>query len=430
MDSIGSLAVIFLCLVLQGMFSGGELALVSSDLNRLRSRAKKGDQAAARAILLLENPEWFLAATLTGTNICVIVSTVTATAFSIDRFGAGQGELLAVLVMVPTLLIFGEMIPKSVFHKYRDTLAPRISLLISLASYVLYPVVYLVARISRGTMRIARKENDLTSSYITKDGLRHLLNNQGPSDILEAEREMVQRILDFSGITTKRIMVPLSAMTSIGQRATLDEAAGLFGEKNFMRIPVYGKRLDDIIGIINYFDILTALRKPVNTPVPQEAIDKYLRKEIIYAPENKPAKDLFVEMNEKNDKMAVVVDEYGGAVGIVTLEDILTEIVGNIEDKNQKFKRLAPGRYLIQAGISLEAANQLLPVVLPAGNYETLGGFILWTMGKIPRPKETFYYDQLRFVIEDADVKSVREILVIYPPEMDRLNANREVSAI
>lgn len=422
MDNLGSFLVILACLVLQGIFSGGELALVSSDINRIRSLAKRGDNRARRTLRLLDQPEWFLATTLTGTNICVVVSTVTATSLSISLFGLGRGEMIAIAFMVPLLLICGEMIPKSIFQQHADFIALRISLVIRLASFVLYPIVFLVARISRGTMRIAKKEKDLTSSYITKDGLRYLLQDQGnDSDILSVEKEMVKRILDFSEVTVEEIMVPLSAMTSLSATASLGEAAEVFSEKRYMRIPVYRDQLINIIGIINYFDLLAAIRQTGNNGPAEPTVEKYIQRRITFVPENKFAKDLLVEMQERNDKMAIVVDEYGGAVGMITMEDILAQIVGSIEDKYDKYKRLAPGRYVVQAHISLEAANQLLPVVLPEGNYETLGGFLLYRMGKIPKRNETYNYPPVRFIIEDADPKAIREILIIFPPELDRV---------
>lgn len=423
MDSLLPLFITLTCLILQGLFSGGELALVSADINRVRHLAKKGNRSAILTLSFLERPDWFLATTLAGTNICVITATATATAFFISFFGAGRGELISTLVMVPTLLIFGEIVPKSLFQQRADKLALQISWLIWIASFIMYPLVFLISRISRGAVGIARREKELTSSYITKSGLRHLLINQGAgSDMLAREQVMVQRILDFSELNVGRVMVSLSTMTALPVTATIEQAAALFAEKKYLRIPVYQGQIFNMVGLINYHDLLRAFHNRKDEIPAAEPVENICRKNVLFVPENKLAKELLLEMRERNEQMAIVVDEYGGAVGMVTIEDILAEIVGELDDhQDAGYRRLAPGRYIFPAQISLEKINQVLPVPLPEADYETLAGFLLARMGKIPRRRETHQYGQIRFIIEDADAKSIREVMVVFPPEMDNI---------
>lgn len=422
MDSLPALLIIMTCLILEGLFSGGELALVSADINRVRQLARKGNRSAILTLSFLERPDWFLATTLAGTNICVITATATATAFFISSFGPGRGELISALVMVPTLLILGEIVPKSIFQQRADKVALRISWLIWIASFIMYPLVFLISRISRGTVGSARRENELTSSYITKSGLRHLLISRGAaSDMLAHEQLMVQRILDFSELNVGRVMVTLSNMAALPITASIEEAVALFAEKKYLRIPLYQDQIFNVVGIINYYDLLTALHNRDSESGSAESVEKICQKNVLFVPENKLAKELLLEMREQNEQMAIVVDEYGGAVGMVTIEDILAEIVGELDDHpDAGYRRLAPGRYIFPAQISLDRINQLLPVPLPEADYETLAGFLLARMGKIPRRKETHQYGQIRFIIEDADAKSIREVMVVFPPEMDK----------
>lgn len=422
MDNISSLLLILACLILEGLFSGGELALVSSDITRVRYLAKKGDPAALRTLKLLERPERFLATTLAGTNLCVITATATATALFISLFGAGRGEIVSVLVMVPMLLFLGEIIPKTLFHQHVDKVALKISGFIWLASLIFYPLVFIVSRITRGTAGGARKERDLANSYITKSGLRHLLKSRGPgSDMLAREQAMVQRILDFSELTVEELMVGLSTMTVLPVTATINQAAALFAEKKYLRIPVYQDQTFNIVGIVHYHDLLQVLHKQGQETIASESIAGIVQERVLFVPENKLAKELLLELGERREKLAIVVDEYGGAVGMATTEDILAEIVGELDNRDAAYRRIAPGRYIFQGQVSLEKLNRLLPVSLPAGDYETLAGFLLARMGKIPRRRETLPYGPVRFIIEDADPRSIREVMAIFPPELETI---------
>jgi putative hemolysin len=422
MDNLFALFLILLCLCLEGLFSGGELALVSSDVNKIRRRARGGSRRAVFSLKLLEKPEWFLATTLTGTNLCVVTSTTIATGLFIDLYGAAQGAMVSILVMIPTLLILGEIVPKSIFRQHAENVVETLSPFIWLASWLFSPVVFIISKITRGTIRLSAGEKNLSvSSYITRSGLKYILDHHGEeSDILSAEKDMVTRILDFSEVTVSQIMIPLSVMTALPVTATIGEAAHLLAEKKYLRVPVYRGQVLNIIGIIHYFDLLAATRGASGPPIPDsEAVERLLRPVQFYVPEAKPAKDLLVELRGMRERMAVVVDEYGGAVGIVTVEDILEEIVGEIHDEYgigaKSYKQIAPGMYLFNAQTSIGQIREMISPDIPEGDYATLGGFLLHKMGKIPKRKEIFRHGPILFVIEDVDVKSIREVMIILP---------------
>ena len=417
--------LILVCLGLEGLFSGGELALIAADIHKIRHQAERGSRSALKALQLLERPERFLATTLTGTNLCVVTSTAVATALFISLFGESRGELISVVVMVPAILIMGELIPKSLFQQRAEVVAIRISWFIWTFSWLFFPLVYAISKVSRGTVHITTGEKAAGGGapFITKSGLKFLLGRPDKgSDIQRAEREMVRRILDFSEVTVGRIMVPLSAMAALPVTATLEEAALVISERRYLRIPVYQNQIFNITGILHYFDLLEALkerRSDGSTPAGGDTIAACVKPVVLYVPEAKPAKDLIVELRSRGERMAVVVDEYGGAVGIVTIEDILEEIVGEIDDEYDSGTRLyrivGPGRYLFNARISVEKVRQLIPMEIPEGDYETLGGFILHSMGRIPKRRETLKVGTILLVIEDVDPKSIMEVLAIVP---------------
>lgn len=425
MDNMVMLIVIVLCLCLEGLYSGGEIAFISSDINRIRYKAKKGSRSARLALKLLESPEWFLATTLTGTNVSIVTSTTLATALFITMLGTARGEMASMLIMVPTLLLM--IVSRSLFRQYAETMAMKLAYFIWYSSVLFFPLVYLIAKLSRGTLKISTGEAGHPYSYVTKNGLKYILEKQGVNtDILSVEKDMVRNIIDFSDVTVGRIMVPLSKMISLPVTATLQEATKLAAEKNYLRIPVYRDQIFNIIGILHYFDLLENLRdQAVNRSnvSENETIACCLKPVVFYVPETKIAKDLLIELHVRGERMAVVVDEYGGAVGIVTVEDILEEVVGEIDDEydtgEKLYKKIGPGKYLFNAQMHIDKVKQVTAVEIPEGDYETLGGFLLYEMGKIPKRRDALRHGNILFVIEDADAKSIKEVLIELPFDVD-----------
>jgi putative hemolysin len=426
MDNLFTIFIILVCLCLEGLYSGGEIAYVSADINRIRYMAKGGSRSARLALKLLDLPEWFLATTLTGTNVCIVTSATLATVLFISLLGTSRGEAVSMMVMIPTLFVM--IVSRSVFQRHSEFMAIKLAYFIWCSSFLFFPVVYLIAKISRGTVKMSTGETGRTYSYVTKNGLKYILEEQGVStDILSAEKDMIRNIIDFSDVTVDTVMVPLSKMISMPVTATLGEAIQLVTEKKYLRIPVYHEQVYNIIGILHYYDLLERLNKQGADRLQSSedgTIKSYLKPVVFYVPETKIAKELLIELQIRGERMAVVVDEYGGAIGIVTIEDILEEIVGEIEDEydtgEKLYKKIAPGRYLFNSQISIEKVGQIIEVDIPDGNYETLGGFLLYKMGKIPKRKETWKYGDTLFVIEDADMKSIREVLVLIPSGIDK----------
>jgi len=333
------------------------------------------------------------------------------------------------VVMIPLILIVGEVIPKSIFQQNADRLAPKISWFLWIASWILCPVVFLISRISRRVLSAFSENKDLAyASYITKHGLESLLRDGKSGDIMKSEKEMIQRIFNFSDSTAEQIMVPLSNVTVVPAHMTISEATSIIIDKGYSQIPVYSDQTFNIIGILYSFDIMEALYRKDQGPLsPEEArVENYTKKNVLYIPETKLAKELFFELQNRGEHMAVIVDEYGGAVGIVTIEDILEEIVGEIEDEYHSdgavlYRKVGPGRYLFDAQAKIDTVRTLLPVTIPPGDYETLGGFLLYKMGRIPKRRDIFKHGTVTFVIEDADMKLIREVMVILPPGVDLL---------
>ncbi len=426
------LAVIAVCALLQGLFSGGEIALVSSDIHRLRQRARRGSRAAGVAMELREKPHLFLSMAPIGTNLCEITASTGATLLFISLFGPSLGEWLAVGIMIPVLLVIAEIIPKSICQARPEKAAERLSWFLRGASWVLAPFVFVVSRVTLRVVLSLTGKKDLTySPYITRDALVSLISSgsEGETDILRSEKDMVRRVFEFSETTAGEIMVPLSAMTALPVTATVEEAARLVMEQGFLRIPVYRDQVLNIIGILDTFDLLACIRPDGSSPGESPGfVDACLKTDVFYVPDTAQAKELLLEMKARGERMAVVVDEYGGAVGVVSLEDILEEVVGEIHDEydsgERLVRRLGPGSYLFNARVSIERIRTLLPVEFPEGDYETLGGFLLARMGRIPKRRDTYTIGPVIFTVEDAGERAVREVMVQFPPDLERLTSD------
>jgi CBS domain containing-hemolysin-like protein len=418
------IAVIFICLILEALYSGGEIALIASDIHRMKFFARRGSFSAEQAVKLMEKPEWFISTTLIGTNLAIIVGSTLATGLLIGAFGPLRGEKISFFVMLPTLFIM-IMIRRTFLHR-AEAMAIRVALFIRVSSVILYPLAYIIALISKGAVSVSTGQKINQNSYITKEGLKYILGeNTKGGDILKTEKEMVSRVFDFSELTADKIMIPISVLTALPITTKIDEAAGFVAGKKYLRIPVYKDQVINIVGILNYFDLLSTIQryKDSGGKTADETIATCLQTEVFYVPETKKASELLMDLQKRQEHMAVVVDEYGGAVGIVTIEDIGEEIVGSIDneyDSGEKlYKKLAPGRYLINGRIDMDTLNQLLATKFPEGNYETLGGFLMHRLGKIPQRRERLDYKGITFIIENADQKSIKEVLVIFPVQLD-----------
>ena len=420
------IGVIFICLVLEALYSGGEVALFSSDINKMKFLAGRGSSSAGQAVKLLETPEWFISTTLIGTNLSIIVASTLATGIFISYFGPVHGEQISLIVMLPTLFIM--IIVRSFFQHYAETMAIKIAYFIRWSSVVFYPLAYVIAGISRQAVLFSTDQKLKQASYITKEGLKFILGEKTEgSDILKTEREMVTRVFDFSELTADKIMVPISALTALSIGAKIEEAVQVFTSKKYLRIPVYQDTVYNIIGILHYFDLLETLignKDNLENTDAATTIASFLQTDVFFVPETKKASELLIDMQRRHEHMAIVVDEYGGAVGIVTIEDIGEEIVGSIDDEyttgERLYKKIAPGRYLINSRMEVDDLNKVLSTKFPDGNYETLGGFLMNRMGKIPQRRERLEYNGITFIIENADQKSVKEVLVSFPAQLDK----------
>ncbi len=392
---------------LEAFFSGSEMALVAANDKRLKLLADEGSRGAKQALRLLAEPEWLFSTTQLGINICSVSNAVLTTALLLQILGPGR-EWLAIAILAPILLFFGQLLPKNLFRQHATGLAPRLAPPLLLVRYLLYPLVAAGALLSGRAQRLAGVAEP-RSPYVTREEFLLLLGQAeggGPTlELRAAEKKLILKMFSFTRTAVREALVPLIEVSAVPEQASVAEALEVFREKPYSRLPVYRERIDDIVGVLNSFDLLGA--------EPAASIIRF-RRPAHYVPETKRVDELLVDMQRKRLHLAVVVDEYGGAVGIVTVEDLLEEIMGEIRDEfepeQRRLVRLGEGRYLASARLEIDELNERLGVGLTKDGYETLGGLILQRLGRVPGAGEVLREGRLTMTVRSATERAIKEV--------------------
>ncbi|MBU4344350.1 MAG: hemolysin family protein [Desulfobacteraceae bacterium] len=400
--------IIALCVLIQAFFSGSEMMLIASNKLKLRQEIAKGTKGARLALNMINNQQWFLATTSTGTNMFVIISSVIAATYFHHFFGI-YGEPLTIIIMSPVLLMFGEIIPRTLFQQNATEIAPRIAKTLWIASRIISPVTYLVFQASRLFYGRSGREAFKKQHLITRKDLALMLRvSDKESDLQKKEKKLIHRVFHLAESDVADVMVPLVNVTAIPDTTTVEDAIKIIGRTGYSKLPVFKDRIDNLTGVIFDRDIL-------DVPDTLANIGQFIRK-AVFVPELKRADDLLISFQKTRDSIAIVVDEYGGSVGIITLEDILEEVVEEIRDEYDsetgQFVRLGKNRFLVNAAMEIEHANEKMNLNLPKEDYETIGGFLLKQMGKIPKKGEILIYRNIKFTVGLSDKKSIHEVIV------------------
>jgi putative hemolysin len=405
------LGIFILFILLEGFFTCSEIALVSANHRQLENLAAEGQKGARMAQKMLRFPEKLFATTLLGANISQTVNTVLVSALLIHLYGP-TGELGAVLALPPLILIFAEILPKSIGRMNPTLTAQRVGFPIWLASCILLPITWIFAFFGRAVLWLTGSRGAAVP-FVTREELQMVVKAGADEVELEtSERAIIHRILHFSQTMVREAMIPLIEVVAIPETYLVSQALEEFRRGPFSRLPVYRRRIDNIIGFVHSFDLL-------GEKDTSQSIKKFIHP-VRFVPETKRADQLLLEMQQLGIHLVVAVDEYGGAVGIVTLEDLLEEVVGEIADEFdrdvQVFKKLGEASYLVNARMEIEALNESLNLNLPLGNYHTLGGFLIKLVGDIPRIGERIRYKNLVFVVRTGDLRAIKEVEVHVEP--------------
>ncbi|WP_457622804.1 hemolysin family protein [Persephonella sp.] len=398
-------------LILEGFFSGSELALFSVNRTRLKYLAKNGDKRAKKVYLTLEKRfDEYVATCLIGTTLSIVTITALFVSF-LHEFSTivplihSKEELFAEAIIVFTLL-FGEIIPKSVFQHYADRIIFYLIPAIEFFRKLLYPLLLIAKVITRIVFFIFRLE-EKRDKILTREELLDalILESEG---IEEFEKKIVVNVLIFEERRLSEIVVPLSDVIAVEYSSKVGDIIQIFKETGYSRIPVYKKRIDQITGVIRSYDLADAKL--------DEPIQKYVNP-LRYVPEFTSLPNVLKGFKQFKDHMVVVVDERGATMGIITLEDVLEEIVGEIRDEFSKrerrmIKRQIKDKLIVDGRMEIKEIEMIIGEKFPKGPYETVGGMIIYQLGRMPKRREKIIIGSVRFTVLKTNVRRVQEVLI------------------
>jgi magnesium and cobalt exporter, CNNM family len=399
------------CLLVTMFFSAAEMAFIAANRLRLRHLAEEGSRTAARYLEDFRRPERVLSTAMMGVTIAHIVASSAAT-FALLPVLGGWAPWVVTAALTPVMLVFGEIIPKAVAREWATSLILRVYRPIRWASALLVPFVWATNNIVSALLRFFGGPTADARQFVSREELKALLAMEpDEADVTTVEAEMIDKIFDLGDTTVREVMVPLVEVAMLPESATPADAIALIGQRGFSRIPIYAQRETDVVGVVTAMDLLKGGA--------DVATLAELRRAVAYVPETKRIDDLLREMQRSRTHMAVVVDEYGGSTGVVTLEDILEQIVGEIQDEHDRapasVDRLPDGSYWVAARTNIEELNEALDWALPKQDYETVAGLVLATLHRIPRMGEEFQVGGYTITVLDADARHVKAVKITPP---------------
>ena len=393
------------------MFSGFETGMISINQINLEHKARR-NRSAARLLAFIRQPDRFLGTTLIGNNI-VNVLLASLSTYLVHRIHTPwlPAKYSAILIAV-IVLSFGEIIPKAIFRDHAETIVPRFFPVLLFFYYLLKPLVYLVSLLNSGLRRFLKLDARGDFNYLTRDDLTFLLSQTQSDPSEQPQMEMIEDALEFREQVARNVMVPRMDIVAIPGSATIEEAIAIAREEGFTRYPVYGQNLDDIIGVLIIYDIL-------KRDCTKEMTAEQIVHEPLFAPENTDLDVLLKEMQQKHRTMAIIVDSYGGTAGIVTMEDILEEIVGDIEDEydaeeeeDKDVEQISANTWLAQADVEIDHLADEHGIELPEGDYETIAGLILDKLERIPHQGQFISVPPYRLQVLQATDKKIIKVKI------------------
>ncbi len=425
----GQFLVILVLVVLEGVFVAAEIALVSIRRSRVEQLIDEGSQGARRVRRLLDDPGRFLAVAQIGLTFLgffasafAAVSLVDGLAHILEGFeplkGSAAGLALVIVTVILSLftIVFGELVPKTLALAYPERFALTLGGPIDLLGRLFRPLVALLTGLTRAITRPFGADVS-RAAQITADELKLIVERGGQQGILEAEEEqMINAVIELSESRLHEVMVPRIDMVTLAASATMDEAIDTIVQEGHSRVPVYEETVDEIVGILYAKDLLPFL-KSANDPRP--TIRSILRAPL-FAPESMSIDDLLHDFQRKKVHMAIVLDEYGGTAGLVSIEDLLEEIVGEIQDEYDEEEpmivRLSDDEIRIDGRVAVDELADLFDMAVELedqAEYDTVGGLVFHRIGRVPLPGDHVDVDGLRLTVETTDGRRVGKVLAV-----------------
>lgn len=412
-DGVIQLLIVLALVFLSAFFSSAETALTTVNRVRLKALAEEGNKRAKTALSVLDKYGKMLSAILIGNNIVNLSASALATTLALKiKLAVG----IATGILTATILLFGEIVPKNMAMIYSEKLALFYASVIAGLMKIMTPVIFVVDKLAGGIMKLLHMDANRHTA-MTENELRTYVEVSHEDGVIESEeREMIYNVFDFSDAVAKDIMIPRIDMASIDEDASYDEVMAFFRECMYTRIPVYKEDKDHIIGLINIKDfILVTDRESFRI--------SHILREAYYTYEYKKTADLLMEMREKRVNVTFVLNEYGSTVGMITLEDLLEEIVGEIrdeydEDEEELIREIGERTYLVEGSMKLDDINDELNTSFGSEDYDTIGGLMIEKLDRLPKDGETITLeDGITLQVKGINQNRVVDVLMTLPGE-------------
>ncbi len=421
-DSIQLLILLFL-LALSGFFSSSETALTTVNKIRMRTMADAGDGRALFVLKVIGNPSKMLSAILIGNNIVNLYASSLSTMLATKLWG-NEAVGLATGVLTLLILVFGEITPKTLSTISAETIALRFARIIYMLMVVLTPVIAVVNQLSFMVLRLLRVDPNKKAEGITEDELRTIVEVSHEEGVIESEeKKMINNVFDFGDSVAKDIMVPRIDMSFVDVNAAYPELMDQFREEKYTRFPVFEETTDNVIGVINIKDIF------LGGDVEDFSVRKFLRQPL-YTYEFKKVSELMMEMRKTDVNIVIVLDEYGATAGLITLEDMLEEIVGEIRDEydgdeEELVRELGEYEYVVEGSMKLDDLNDRLGLSLESEDYDSIGGLVIGYLDHLPEEGEDVTIGNVRLVVEHVEKNRIDKIhvYILESPEEEKESA-------
>ncbi len=411
-NSYPGIIMLFILIGLSAFFSASETALIS--LSKIRLRRMVDDDVKNANIIskLIENPSNLLGAILIGNNIANIGASALATSLAIDYFGPSRGVAISTIGMTLLILIFAEVTPKSLASQFSEKTSIKVSKPMYLITKVLWPLTYTLTLVTNVLVRLLGGKKDGSQPLITEDELKTIVNVSHEEGLLEGdERQMIYNVFEFGDSQAKDVMTPRTNMVAVSVDSTYDELVQVFKEENFSRTPVYDEDIDDIIGILHVKDLIFYVNKKESFNL------RDLIRPVYYTYEYKPTSLLFDEMRLSRSPVAIILDEYGGTAGIVTTEDLVEEIVGEIRDEydeeHEDIEVIKEDEYLVEGSMKIDLLNDMIGTNIESEDFDSIGGFIIGLLDRFPDEDEVIEYNNMRFVVEKVEKNRIEKMRIL-----------------
>ena len=400
--------IIGLALLVTALFSAAEMSFIAANRLRLRHMAESGNRTAVRYLEAFRNPERLLSTAMMGVTIAHITASSVAT-WALLPWVGGIAAILVTASLTPIMLVFGEVIPKAIARERATALILWLFPMIEALGKLLTPLTWGANALVGRALALIGRERTSTRQFVSREELKLLLQMEPEeADVTVTEAEMIDKIFDLGETAVREVMVPLVDVAALPETASRADAVRLIQERGFSRIPVFTDKVFNIVGVVTTMDLLRRGNEAVSL--------RQLMRAATYVPETKHIDDLLREMQKNRVQLAVVVDEYGGAVGIVTVEDIVEEVVGEIRDEHDRtpdtVERLADGSYRVAGRARPEELNDALDWDLPKGDFETVAGLVLATLHRIPLVGEVFRVRGYTVTVLEADKRRVLAVRI------------------